>query len=226
MPRMRTGRNGASSRKRFAKGCRTTSMNCCLPADNNFHLEILGGTDPTPKIAFETDALTTACRAGPWRSRARSRLPRRRALEPVGLERRDVVGEPGCELEHQLGIAEVGIGPDLRHAPPVVGPTEEAADHGVRAELSTPPALRSEQAGDHRLVLRFVRVLAVETDLESKSGRLRDVLAPDDLRLIVLARRLVRAKPDLHAIAVVRAAQLAQVLPHETTNGVRHVLEE
>jgi hypothetical protein len=147
------------------------------------------------------------------------------AAMSVGLKIRDVVGETGSKLKDQLGISEVGIRPDLRHAPPVPGSAEEAAHYRVVAKLLTPQALRSEQARDHHLVVPLVRVLAVKADLESEDGRLRCVLAADDLRLIMLARRLVLAEPDLDAVAMARTTQLAQVLWHETSNGVGNVLE-
>lgn len=133
-------------------------------------------------------------------------------MEPIGLESRDVVSEPGSKFEDQFGISQVWIRPDLRHPAPVLGPAKEAADHRLLAKLSPPPPLRSEQAGDHRLVVRFVRVLDVEADLKREGSRLGCVLAPDDLCLIVLARRLVLAKPDLDAGAVALAAQVAKLV--------------
>ena len=58
-----------------------------------------------------------------------------------GLERRDVVGEAGGQLEGQVGIAQVGVGPRLRDPLPAVPVADERADHRLGAERLAPPLL-------------------------------------------------------------------------------------
>jgi hypothetical protein len=146
--------------------------------------------------------------------------------QPVGLEGRDIVREPGSKLEDELRIREVRICPDLRYPAPMLRSAEERAHHRLVAKLPTPPALRLEQAGDHDLVVRLLRVLAVEANLQGEDRRPRCVLASDDLCLLVLARRLDRAEPDLDAVAAAPTAQLAELVGHQTPDGVPDIPEQ
>ena len=73
---------------------------------------------------------------------------RRASAPPQGLEGGEVVGEARGDLDAELGVAEVGVGPGLRQALPVVGAAEEAAGGGVacRGPCATPSGLASSGA--------------------------------------------------------------------------------
>ena len=66
-----------------------------------------------------------------------------RATAAHRLQRSDVVGEARRQLDHEAAVAQIGIGPGLRHASPAVGPSEEVADVGLLADDSCASASRS-----------------------------------------------------------------------------------
>jgi len=145
---------------------------------------------------------------------------------PVGFEGGHIVGEAGSHLEDELGITQVGVGPDLRYSTPMFGAAEKGSDGSVGAELSTPGWLGPKEAGHHRLVVDQLGVLAVEADLEGEDGCPAGVLAPDDLRLVVLPGWLLGSEPNLDAVAVVRATKDSEILRHQPPHRVCHILEQ
>src|SRR4051794_11730628 len=90
-------------------------------------------------------------------------------------------------LEGEVGGAEVGIGPRLRHPSPRVGPAEEGAYDRFLPELPAPPLLGAKQLGDHGLVLIDVGMLGVEAHLEGKHGGGAVAVGAEHLGLVVLA---------------------------------------
>ena len=112
-------------------------------------------------------------RGWPWRAAQR-------------LERGHVVGQAGGDLDPDVGIAQIRIGPQLRQPPPVVAPPDERAGHGFGAERAPPAALVAEHPGQHGVVLGHVGVLGVEADLERQDRGLVHRGRPEHLRLVVL----------------------------------------
>jgi hypothetical protein len=143
----------------------------------------------------------------------------------MGLESAEIVGEAGSEFEDKLGITHVGICPDLGHPAPMLGAAEEGPDDRLVTEFWTPDVFGSEETGYHSLVVGLFGMLAVEANLKGEDGCVGSVLAPDRLRLVVLAWRILRSEPDLEAVAVVHAAQQAEIFRYEPAHGVRDVPE-
>ena len=125
-----------------------------------------------------------------------------------------------------VAVAEIGIGPGLRHAPPVLGPSEEVADLRLLADGSAPLLLVREEMRDHGVVLDGLRVLGVEADLDREHGRALVGVRPDHLRLVVLARRRRRTEPDLHAVAVRAEVVLAQLGRRQASQRVADFVEQ
>jgi hypothetical protein len=104
----------------------------------------------------------------------------------AGLERVDVLGEPGRDLDHLVDVVEVRCRPGLGDpAPP--RPAEERADHRLGAEGRSPGGLGGAEEGDGRVVPGGGRVLGVEADLQEDP-----VVGADVLGLVVLALGVAR----------------------------------
>jgi len=86
--------------------------------------------------------------------------------------------------------------------------------------------LALDQAGDDPIVGRGIRVLGVEADLQCEDGRVLDVIGPDDLCFVVLARWPLRAEPDLDAVPVPAEAHLAEIAQGRAAERLGDLFEQ
>ena len=147
-----------------------------------------------------------------WRNRAR--LPCRRRVHVArrsrspGLPRRtgsiaaEVVDEPERDLESEVGRAEVGIGPGLRHAR-----QESWRPRNAPTSASLPSARRQPRSCAIRCAITasfsasfgcsvWKPISSASTDAPF------DLLRADHLRFVVLADRLLRTEPHLDPVAM------------------------
>src|SRR5947207_579094 len=91
-------------------------------------------------------------------------------LSEDGFERRHVLGDAQGDLHAQIIVAEVGVGPCLRHPAPPVGPSEERTGHRIGSEDLAPRPLAGDEPFERGLVVGQLRMLGVKADLQRENG--------------------------------------------------------